>query len=147
MAKWRMLLSTSRKPSRWGRACSLTSDRHYLVTSMRSLPCGVAMGDKKLYDMASPFCRLITVGQHRQIELQTLFDYELCAVPASIIDEYGCLRTGTKSTPVSKLKVDDLQPDAPDRVIVVGQQLLYHIVWPCAWSASDLTNSMKDRLG
>ena len=30
-----------------------------------------------LYDMASLFCRLITVGQHRQVELQTLFDYEL----------------------------------------------------------------------
>ena len=44
----------------------------------------------------------------------------------SMIDEYGCLRTGTKSTLVSKLKVDDLQPYAP---------------------AIDLANSMKDRLG
>ena len=61
-------------------------------------------------------------------ELQTLFDYELCAVPASINDEYGCLRTGTKSTLVSKLKVDDLQLDAPDIVIVDGQQLIYHFV-------------------
>ena len=114
---------------------------------MESIKCGVTIGDKTLYDMASLFCRLITVGQHRQIELQTLFDYELCAVPASISDEYGCLRTGTKSTPFSQksLKVDDLQPDAPD--IVDGQQLLYHIVWPCAGSASDLANSMKDRLG
>ena len=43
--------------------------------------------------------------------------------------------------------MDDLQPDAPDIVIVDGQQLLYHIVWPCAGSASDLANSMKDRLG
>ena len=59
-----------------------------------------------LYDMASLLCVLITVGQHRQAELQTLFDYELCAVPASIIDEYGCLRTGSKSTLVSKLKVN-----------------------------------------
>ena len=50
-------------------------------------------------------------------------------------------------TLVSKLKVDDLQPDAPDIVIVDGQQLLYHIVWPCAGSASDLANSMKDRVG
>ena len=97
--------------------------------------------------MASLFCRLITVGQHRQVELQTQFDYELCAVPASIIDEYGCLKTVTKSTLFSKLKVDDIQPDAPDIVIVDGQQLLYHIVWPCAGSASDLANSMKDRLG
>ena len=43
--------------------------------------------------------------------------------------------------------MDDLQPHAPDIVIVDGQQMLYDIVWPCAGSASDLTNSMKDRLG
>ena len=115
--------------------------------TVESIKCGVTIGDKTLYDMASLFCRLITVGQHRQVELQTLFDYKLCAVPASMIDEYGCLRTGTKSTLVSKLKVGDLQPDAPDIVIVDGQQLLYHIVWQCAVSATDLANSMKDRLG
>ena len=114
---------------------------------MESIKCGVAIDDKTLYDMASLFRRLIIIGQLRQVELQTLYDYELCAVPASIIDEYGCLRTGTKSTLVSKLKVDDLQPDAPDIVIVDGQQLLYHIVWPCAGSASGLANSMKDILG
>ena len=71
---------------------------------MESIKCGVAIGDKTIYDMASLFCRLIIVGQ---VERQTLFDYELCAVPASIIDEYGCLRTGTTSILASKLKVDD----------------------------------------
>ncbi len=112
---------------------------------MESIKCGIAIGDKTLYDLASLFS-LITVGQHRQIELETIFEYELCAVPASIIDEYGCLRTGTKTTLVNKLKVDDLQPAAPDIVIIDGQQLLYHVVWPCAGSVSDLTNSMKDKL-
>ena len=77
------------------------------VKTMEYIKCQVAIGDKTFYDMASLFCRLIAVGQHRQVELQTLFNYELCAVPASIIDEYGCLRTGTKSTLVSKLKVDE----------------------------------------
>ena len=62
------------------------------VKTMEFIKCGVAIGDKTLYDMASLLCRLITVGQHRQGELQTFYDYELCAVPASIIDEYGCLR-------------------------------------------------------
>ena len=81
------------------------------VKTMDSIKCGVATDDKTLYDMPSLLCRLITVGQHRQVELQTLLDYELCAVPASSIGEYGCLRTGTKSTLVSKLKLDDLQPD------------------------------------
>ena len=77
------------------------------VKTMEYIKCQVAIGDKMLYDTASLLCVLITVGQHRQAEFQTLFDYELCAVPASIIDEYGCLRTGTKSTLVSKLKVDE----------------------------------------
>ena len=43
--------------------------------------------------------------------------------------------------------MDDLQPHAPDIVIVDGQQLLYDIVWPCAGSASDLAKSTKDRIG
>ena len=111
------------------------------------MKCGVPIGDTTLYDMASLFCHLITVGQHRQVELQTLYDYELCAIPASIIDEYGCLRTGTKSTLVSKLKVDDLLPDVPDIVIVDGRFIVDHFGWPYAGSASDLANSIKDRLG
>ena len=77
------------------------------VKTMEYIKCQVAVGDKTLYDMASLFCLLITVVQHRQVEFQALFDYELCTVPASIIDAYGCLRTGTKSTLVSKLKVDE----------------------------------------
>ena len=78
---------------------------------------------------------------------QTLIDYELCAVPVSISRECGCVRTGAKSTLVFKLKVDRLQPDSPDIVIVDGQQLLYHIVLQCAGCASYLANNIKDRLG
>ncbi len=96
--------------------------------------------------MASLFSRILTVGHHRQIKLQTIFEYELCAVPASIIDEYGCLRTGNKSTLVKKLRVDDPQPAAPDILIIDGQQLLYHVVWPSAGSVSDLANSIKDKI-
>ena len=75
------------------------------VKTMEYIKCQVAICDRMLYDMASLFCVLIT--EHRQAELQTLFDYELCAVPASIIDEDGCLRTGTKSILVPNLKVDE----------------------------------------
>ena len=46
------------------------------VKTMEYIKCQVTIGDKTLYDIASPFCVLITVGQHRQGELQTLFDYE-----------------------------------------------------------------------
>ena len=74
------------------------------VKTMEYIKCQVAIGDMTLCDIASPFCVFITVEQHRQAEL---FDYELCAVPASIIDECGCLRTETKSILFSKLKVDE----------------------------------------
>ena len=95
------------------------------VKTMESIKCGVAIGDKTLYVMASLIRCLIIVGQHRHVERQTLFDYELCAVPAvqslmNMISEDW----GQKSTLVSKLKVDELQPDAPDIAIVDGQQLL-----------------------
>ena len=42
------------------------------VKTMEFIKYGVAISDKTLYDMASLFCRLITVGLHRQVELQTL---------------------------------------------------------------------------
>jgi len=103
------------------------------VKTMESIKCGVAIGDKTPYDMASLFSRVITTGKHRKVELQILFDYVLWAVPASIIGEYGCLRTGTKSTLVSKLKVDALQSAAPDIVIVDSQQLLYHYCVATFW--------------
>ena len=95
------------------------------VKTMESLKCGIAIGVETLYGMASLFCLLITVKQHRQVEHQTVFEYELCALLASIIGEYGCLRTGTRPTLVFQLKVDHPQPDSPDIVIVDGEQLLY----------------------
>ena len=66
------------------------------------IKCGVAISDKTLYDTSSLSRRLITVGQHQQVELQTPCDYELCVVPASMIDDYGYLMTWTKSTLVCK---------------------------------------------
>ena len=43
------------------------------------------------------FLRLLTIGQQRQMKLELLFEYELCAVPSSLIDEHGCLCKGNKS--------------------------------------------------
>ena len=37
------------------------------------------------------------IGQQREIGLEHLFAYELCAVQSSLIDEHGCLRKGNKS--------------------------------------------------
>ncbi len=51
--------------------------------------------DKPAIDLENVCVRLIMIGQRRQIELGPLFDYELSAVPASLIDEQGCLRKVT----------------------------------------------------
>ena len=44
------------------------------VKTMEYIKCQVAIGDTTLCDIASPFCVFITVEQHRQAELQILFD-------------------------------------------------------------------------
>ena len=38
------------------------------------------------------------------------------------------------------------RPRSPDIVIVDGQQLLYHVTWPCGGDPSVLVASMKARL-
>lgn len=86
------------------------------------------------------------MGQQRQIEFDSLLAYELCAVPASLIDEHGCLRKGSKSELVKRLGVAETLPTPADIVIVDVSQLFYHIVWPHGGILSDLLSSIQGRL-
>ena len=52
-----------------------------------------------------------------------------CAVPPSIIDEFGILRK-VKAQLMKNLVIVSTEPSNPDYVIVAAGQLLYHIVWP-----------------
>ena len=52
--------------------------------------------------MEAPFIRLLIVGQNRNTSLVSVFEYELCAVPFSIIDEFGFIRKGNKANVVKK---------------------------------------------
>ena len=85
------------------------------------------------------------IGQQREIELEHLFAYELCAVPSSLIDEHGCLRKGNKSDLVKRLGVPETLPTTPDTIILDVSQLFYHIVWPHGGSPSHLISSIKAR--
>ena len=76
------------------------------------------------------------------MELLSMFGNELCVVPPSFVDEYGCLRRGNKAILVHKHH----KPPRHDVIIVVAQQLLYHVVWPCGGSVSVLAESQKARL-
>ena len=101
--------------------------------------------DKRAIDLEN-IVRLMMIGQRRQLELGPLFDYELSAVPASLIDEQGCLRKGNKSALVIRLGVIESTPATADIVIVDVQQLLYRIVWPHGGSPSDVIESIRRRL-
>ena len=96
---------------------------------MEHLKRGVKIGDKVVFDLESIFLRLLIVGQQHDMELMPIFGYELCAVPPSLMDEYGCLHKGNKAPLVEKLGVKHAQLQLPDVVIVDAQQLI--VIWPC----------------
>ena len=94
----------------------------------------------------SSFLRLLMVGQKRQLQLAPIFQYELCNIPPSHIDEYGCLWKGNKSILANLLGLKQVSAPAPDIVIVNKQHMFYHIVWPHGGDVSDLSENIKRRL-
>ena len=98
---------------------------------MEKLKLGIKIGDQVVFDLESIFLRLLLVGQQREMELLPIFVYELCAVPPSLVDEYGCLRKGNKAVLMHRLGVKQCQRQRHDVVIVDAQQILHHLVWSC----------------
>ena len=93
------------------------------VKTMEKLKHVIKIGDQVVFDLESIFLRLLLVGQQREMELLPIFGYELCAVPPSLVDEYGCLRKGNKAVLVHRLGVKQCQLQRPDVVIVVPRSL------------------------
>ena len=116
------------------------------VKTMETMKRGVVVGEKTVYDMEVLFSRLLIVGQSRNISLATVFEYELCAVPPSIIYEFVILRKGSKAQLMKKPAIVSFEPSNPDYVIVDAGQLLYHIVWPSDGTVSTIVTSMGARL-
>ena len=104
------------------------------VKTMEKLKHGIKIGDQVVFDLVSIFRRLLLVGQQREMELLPVFEYELCAVPPSLVDEYGCMH---------RLGVKQCQLQHPDVVIIDAQHVLYHRVWPCGGSVGVLAESLK----
>ena len=96
--------------------------------------------------MEALFSRLLIVGQNRNTSLVSVFEYEFCAVPFSIIDEFGFIRKGNKANIVKKLATISTAPCPSNKVIVDGGQLVYHIVWPCGGTISTVVTSIATRL-
>lgn len=116
------------------------------VKTMEHLKRGMKVGSKTVFDLEAIFLRLLTVGQQRQFQLASIFQYELCKLPSSLMDEYGCLRKGNKSVLANRLCVQIAAAPNPDIVIVDAQQLLYHVVWPHKGDCSVLFDNMKSWL-
>ena len=116
------------------------------IKTMETMKSGIKIGDTMIYDMEALFSRLLIFGQNRNTSLVSVFEYELCAVPSSTIDEFGFIRKGNKANIVVKLAIISSEPRPPDDVIVDGGQLLYHIVWPCGGTIFTVATSMATRL-
>ena len=82
----------------------------------------------------------------QQLQVELGFEYELCAVPSSLVDGQGCLRKASKSALSKRLSIAAVLPDSPDTLIVDVSQLFYHIVWPHGGQPLDLIASIQARL-
>ena len=116
------------------------------MNTMEYLKRGVKLGENTVFDAESIFLRILMVGQQRHLQLAPIFSYQLCAVPPYLVDEFGCLRRGNKAALMNRLGIKLTRPRSPNIVIVDGQQLLYHVTWPCGGDPSVLVASMKARL-
>ncbi len=111
------------------------------VKTMQKLKKTAVVQGKPIYDTETLFTRLFTVRQQRNVDLHEMFQYELSTVPPSIIDEFGYIRKGQKS-----VLIKHLGHSHADVVLVDGNQLLYHIVWPVCGKSSDIAQNIKAKL-
>ena len=94
------------------------------LKAMEKLKRSIKVGGKNIFNLEAIFIRVTVVEQHRQLQLTTIFQYDLCAVPPSLIGECGYLRKGNKSVHCNRLGVVQVDPSPPDVVIVDMQQML-----------------------
>ena len=113
---------------------------------MQEMKKVVVVNGKALCYIETIFCRLLIVGQQRDVEVTDIFQYELSLVPPSLIDEFGCLKKGDETALVKRRGVPVNSAPAPDVVLVDASQLLYHVVWVVARIAGDLTSIFGIRL-
>ena len=52
----------------------------------------VIVNGKAIFDIETPFFRLLVVGQQRGLEVPDFVQYELSHVPPSFIGRFGCLK-------------------------------------------------------
>ena len=73
------------------------------VLTMESLKKKVQIGDANVYDIEQRYARMLVISQNRDIRVTDLFKDELSSVPASLFDDFGDLRKGTKANMLHKI--------------------------------------------
>ena len=96
-----------------------------------------------IIDFENIFLHLLMMGRWQHLELRPPFNYELCAMHPSPLDEHGFLGKVNKSQPVKSLGVSVILPSASAILIVDVSQLIYRIVLPLSGSPSDLIMSLQ----
>ena len=91
----------------------------------------VSIGEETVHDMEAVYNNITTVLE--------------CAVPPSIIDEFGIPRK-VKAQLMKNVVIVSTEHSNTDYVIVAAGQLLYHIVWPSDGTVSTIATSMGARL-
>ena len=116
------------------------------VKTMQEMKKVVIVNGEAIFDIDTLLARLLVVGHQRGVDVTyrvSIFQYELSPVPPSLIDEFGCLRKEDKTFSSSVLVSRSI---ALDVVLVDARQLLYHVVWPVAGIAADLSLRFDVRL-
>ena len=130
---------------------SLPADFHTPVKrkiqTMEKLKRGIKVGSSTIYDLQTVYARLLIISQHRSVCLKDIFQYELCAVPSALFDEYGDMRTGNKAILADKLPASFVDSVHPDVEIVDGNALIYHSIWPKGGTVQNLADNMVKRIG
>ena len=83
------------------------------------------------------FARFLIIGQQRNIQLLSVFRYELSPVPHSLVDEFGYLLKGDKSVLMKRFGSDNESVPRPNVLLVD------HIVRRTSGTVADIADNCK----
>ncbi len=114
------------------------------LVTLESTKRPVKISGKSVFDIEKLYGCMLVINQKRNLSLDTLFDYELSPVPASLFDDYGSMRKGDKGTLVSSIGIPAVHLDPIQVEILDGGGFLYCVSWPkqCDLSQRDLNQKM-----
>ena len=101
-----------------------------------------------VYDTELLYSRIIGLQQSRELGIRDILAYELSAIPSALFDEYGNMRSSSKSILKNKLhiEVSKRSTNTYDAVIIDGCALLWNIHWPATGTVEQYIKNLITRL-